>query len=487
MSSRTTPVLVGVGIVSQREDDPTKALEPIDLMIAAARSAGEDCGAADILGSVDRILVPVGRWSYGNPGGMIGAAIGSPDATTLSAHAGISQQTILSDAASAISDGSISTALVVGGEAGYRIARAKAVGLDLVDRENTDTPDEVLTPDHSGILSKEESDAGLGFMAVGYYAILETAWRYASGMSLEEHRQHMASRYRRFSEIAAANPHGWDTETRTAKQIIDAPTLAYPYGKHHVSNWGVDQASALLMCSEAEAERRGVPREKWIYPQAFTEANHAVLVRDRGELHRCRGAEIAGQAALETAGCLPQDLDFIELYTCFPIAVETFAQALGLDPQGDMSFSGAMPFGGGPFNNFVLHCTAQLAEHLRNNPGSRGLISTVSGFLTKQGFAIWGTEPNPDGYKFVDVTERVEAATTVREFQSDYSGPATVAGYTVTHDRQSALKGVVVADLPDGGRTVASSDDPALLDRLETEEFCGQPITIADGHFTPAS
>ncbi len=484
MDASTTPVLVGVGIITQREDDPLAASEPIELMIEAAQAAGDDSGVPDLLHLVERVLVPVGRWKYGNPAGMIAEAVEAPHATTVSIHAGISQQTILSDAASAIADGSITSALIVGGEAGHRLARAKATGVEVSDIENTGTPDEVFTPEYGGILDDAERAAGLGFMPVGYYGILETAWRHARGLSLAEHDELMATRYARFSEIAVENPHGWDDDVVSATDISNAPLLAYPYRKHHVSNWGVDQASALLMCSAAEAERLEIAQDKWIYPQAFTEANHAIVVSARGELDRCRGAEIAGQAALEIAGCGPDDLDFVELYTCFPIAVATFAEALGLAPTDDLSFSGAMPFGGGPFNNFVLHCTAQLVQHLRASPGSRGLISAVSGFLTKQGFAIWGTNPNPAGYQFADVTERVEAAHVTKPVVTDYSGPAVVAGYTVMHNREGAVAGIVVADLPGGERCVASTSEPAVMERMESEEFCGQQINVEDATFT---
>ncbi len=486
MSGLNTPVLVGVGLISQHEDDPLEAAEPIELMIDAALAAGADAGAPDLLKNVERILVPVGRWKYPNPAGLIASAIDAPRATTVSVHAGISQQTVLSDAASAIAEGSITSALIVGGEAGYRMARAKAAGVELADNADTDPPsepDEVFTPEYSGILDAAEQASGLGFMPVGYYAILETAWRYARGLSLSDHEQLMAQRYARFSQTAADSPHGWDGEVVSSHDIATAQLLAYPYRKHHVSNWSVDQASALLMCSEAEADRLGVAPDKRIYPQAFTEANHAVVVSARGELDRSRGAEIAGQAALVAAHCGPDDLDFVELYTCFPIAVAIFVEALGLNPERNLSFSGAMPFGGGPFNNFVLHCTAQLAEHLRETPDSRGIISAVSGFLTKQGFAIWGTQPNPDGYQFIDVTERAAAVTITKPLVPDYSGSATVAGYTVLHDRSGPTTAIIVADTPEDSRTIAASDDPALLARLETEEFCGHEVTIEAGHF----
>ncbi len=486
----TTPVLIGAGVVTQRETDPAQADEPIELMIRAAREAGQDAGVADLLRQIDRILVPVGRWSYGNPGAMIGEAIGSPTAVTLSAHAGISQQTILSDAASAIAAGDIRTALIAGGEAGNRLLQAKIAGVDISDTEDTREPDHVLRPDYtSGILADFERETALGFMPVGYYAILETAWRHATGMSIDAHKRHIAERYARFSEIGAANPHGWNTDRLSAAQINQARTIAYPYGKHHVSNWNVDQASALLMTSVAEAERLGVARDRWIFPQAFTESNHAVIVSERGTLHESLGTTLAAAAALEAAACRANDLDFVELYTCFPIAVELYAQALGLAPEQDLSFTGAMPFGGGPFNNFVLHSTAQLAHLLRSkglqeSPAPRrGLVSAVSGFLTKQGIAIWGTEPNPDGYQFVDVSAQTAAQHDTREVLPDYTGQATVAGYTVMHDRASPQAGVAVLDLPDGARGIASTRNPALMQRMEDEDFCGTEVAVDSREF----
>ena len=57
-----TPVLVGVGLVMQREEDPQQAREPLALMIDAARAAGTDCGQRALLTDIERIAVPVRRW-----------------------------------------------------------------------------------------------------------------------------------------------------------------------------------------------------------------------------------------------------------------------------------------------------------------------------------------------------------------------------------------------------------------------------------------
>lgn len=473
-----TPVLVGVGLIQQREDDPLVAAEPVELMVRATRAAAADAGAPALLGQLDQVLVPVGRWRYGNAAAMVAAAVGSPRAQTLCAHPGVSQQTILGAAASAIATGEITTALVVGGEAGYRLLRARIEGVEVHDTENDAVADVELRPDDE-IVPAHERDRGLGYMPVGYYALIDSAWRHHRGLSLDEQRRRTAERYHRFSRIAATNPHGWDDAVVTADEISDARMMAFPYTKHHVSNWNVDQASALLLTSVGEANRLGVDRSRWVFPQAFTEANHIVAVSARGELHRSVGAELAAAALLDSAGCTVAEITFADIYTCFPVAVDIYAEALGLPETMDLTITGAMPFAGGPFNNYVLHATGQMAQRLRAAPNAaRGLVTTVSGFLTKQGYAMWGTDANPGGYVSVDVTDATAAATDERVIDPDYAGPATVAAATVMYDRTGPTAGVVVLDLPDGRRSVARAAAPRSIEALMLEDVVGRTVDV---------
>ncbi|MGR8947882.1 MAG: hypothetical protein ACU84Q_07540 [Gammaproteobacteria bacterium] len=482
-----TPVLVGVGLVMQREAQLQNAREPLALMIESAIAAGKDCGQPDLLQQVARISVPVGRWRYRNPGRLIGNSIGAPHASSISALPGVSQQTLLSDTCSAINQGEISAALVVGGEAGYRLQQAKIAGTTVKDTPSEDLADLVMKPQQE-MLPDYEQQSGLGQMPVGYYAILDSALRHAQGFTLDEYRDRIAARYSRFSTIAKENPHAWHRESFQASQIRNAsksnPMLAFPYTKLHNAQWNVDQSSALLFCSAGLAESLNIPRERWVFPQVFTEANHMLNITARGELHRCVGAELAGRAAFDAAGCQAESLDYYELYSCFPVAVESYAQALNIPSTDDWSFTGGMPFAGGPFNNFVLHTVAQLAQRLRRNAHSRGMVTTVSGILTKQGFAIWGGEPNPNAYQFVDVTSAVAAATDERDVVADYCGNATIAGYTVLHNRAGAHRAVVIADLPDSRRTIAYCEDSSTMLSMESTDYCGRTVSIEDGQFS---
>lgn len=480
-----TPAVVGVGLVAQRIESSLEATEPIDLMIRASRAAGADAGQPSLLADLDRVYVPIGRWRYRDPGGLIAGAVGAKRATTVSALVGVSQQTVIADACSRIAAGEIETALVVGGEAGYRLLRSRIEGTELRDRESPDPSDVVWKPEKD-IVPAFEREAGLGNDAVGYYAVLESAYRVSRGISRDERKREVAAQYHALSRVAAANPDGWDEEVVSLEAILEGRPLADPYGKFHVANWSVDQASALLITSAAAAKRAGVPASKLVFPQSSAEANYMVNITARAELERCPGAEVAARAALGAAQCRAADLDWVELYSCFPIAMDLYADALGLAPDAARSFTGGMPFAGGPFNNFVLHATAQLAKRLRERPGARGLVSTVSGILTKQGFAVWGTEPNPEGFGALDVTDETRRGFAERPVVSDYRGAGRIAGYTVMHDRKGPRTGVAVVDTDDSRRTVAGNDDPGLTAAMMAEEWVGRRVEVDAGRWTVA-
>ena len=84
-------------------------------------------------------------------------------------------------------------------------------------------------------------------------------------------------------------------------------------------------------------------------------------------------------------------------------------------------------------NNFVFQATVRMAQLLRRQTDEVGLVTTVSGMLTKQACALWSVAPNPGGWVCLDVTADVEAASDIREVVADYQGEGAVAGYTVLY------------------------------------------------------
>lgn len=480
-----TPVLVGVGVATQREDDPARALEPLDLMLRAVRKAAADASAtpAPLLAGVGRIGVPKGRWRYRNPGGAIARAIGADRATSLLASIGVLQQTLIGDACRAIAEGEADTALVVGGDAGYRILRARIDGTRAEERQQDDLPQLSLSPQDE-LRHPSELRAGAK-MPVGLYAIMESAWRARNRWSVEAHRDRLARLYSRFSEIAADNPDAWNRKRLAPETIRNAsernPMQAFPYTKLHCSTWNVDQAGALLLCSAKRADALGIAHDRRIHPLASTESNHMTPVSARADIAACPGAGIAGRAALDAAGLSIADVDLVDLYTCFPVAAETYAAELGLAPQRDVTVTGSMAFAGGPYNNYVIQATCRVAQLLREGRGRHGLVSSVSGVLTKQGFGLWSRAPGLNGFVLKDVTGDVARATKTVPVVDAASGSGTIAGYTVLHERGQPPSGIAVVDV-EGARAVVQTGDPALVARMESVECCGAPVRLGEGH-----
>ena len=481
-----TPVLVGVAAIQQKLADYQQALEPVALMEQALRGAAADAGSPGLLQRAGEILVPKGIWGYSDPGRLLADALGAVAANTVLGEIGVSQQTLITRACQRIASGEVAVAMVVGAEAKYRsLCASKAAGEAGETVQLEVEPDVLLLPEDE-LWSEVESAAGLG-MPVGYYAIMDSALRYRQGLSPDEHRDQMAQMYARFSEIAAANPDAWSDHAVDAATIRDPSPgnrmLAFPYTKLHNSQWNVDQAAGLILCSATLAEELGIERRKWVFPRAATESNFMSVVASRKDLGGSAGFRIAAQVAMENAGVSFDELRLCELYSCFPHAVRVQVQEFGGRLDGDLSVTGGMSFGGGPLNNFVFQATVRMAQLLRQSPAEVGLVTTVSGMLTKQACALWSCRPNPRGWMFTDVTERVRQESEVCELVADYAGEAAVAGFTVLYQGTDPWRAVAVFDLPDNRRTVAYSEDPRLLRMMQEQECCGAVFKLAQGQF----
>ncbi len=141
-----------------------------------------------------------------------------------------------------------------------------------------------------------------------------------------------------------------------------------------------------------------------------------------------------------------------------------------------------MAAAGGPLNNFVLQALARMAGVLRGAPGSLGMVTAVSGMLTKQGVSLWSTEPGSEPFAFADVSVEAGRATGTVEIASDGRGDATVATYTVLYEGEKPSRAVLLCDLADGRRAlVATQDEPLALD-MTREEFCGRAVRIGEDH-----
>ena len=232
-----------------------------------------------------------------------------------------------------------------------------------------------------------------------------------------------------------------------------------------------------------------MPTDRWVFPLVGLESTQAVSLLARGEPHRWPAMGVLGRAAAAgSAGRWPRPRWWRSTAAFRPPSVSSSASS-GLDPEGTPTVTGGMAFAGGPFNNFVYQATAEVVARLRSHPGSLGLVTTVSGLLTKPGLAVWCTEPEAGGPLLADLTPEATAATgqvAVVDSLDGYAGPATVVTYTVTPEGLEPAHTVVVGDTPDGRRCVAFSDDRGLAAHAEATELIGTEVTVGAGTFHPA-
>ncbi len=475
-----TPVLVGAGAVSQREEDPARAREPLALMIAALERAAEDAGSRALLERADSVRAPRGFWDYSDPCRLVAERFGAPQARTEIAEIGVLQTTSLGRAAADIAAGRADVVLVTGAEARHRALRATKTGVDApLTKQAPATPDTVLRP-HAPILSAPEMKAGL-LMPVSQYATIENALRAAEGVSIEEHRDAVASLWAGFAAVAAQNPDAWSREPVDAAAIADParnPMQAFPYGRLHCSQWNVDQAAGLIFCSVATARALGIPRARWIFPLAIADANPMIPFTERRALHRCAGFAKAAERVFAHTGRSLADAAHRELYSCFPSAVRIQLREIGIDDARPLTVTGGMAFAGGPLNHFVFQALVRMAQILRDDPGSLGLVTAVSGIVTKQGVSLWSSEPGAAPFAHDDVSAETERATERVELVEGVAGAARVASYTVLYQGGVAKRAVLLCDLEDGRRTLALCDDAALIAVATSQELCGRPLRI---------
>jgi acetyl-CoA C-acetyltransferase len=186
---------------------------------------------------------------------------------------------------------------------------------------------------------------------------------------------------------------------------------------------------------------------------------------------------------LELAGSGFDDIDHVDLYSCFPSAVQVAASELGI--AGDdrpLTVTGGLTFAGGPWNNYVTHSIATMAERLIANPGERGFISANGGWLTKHSFGIYGTTPPEHEFRWEDLQSAVDAEPT-RKAEVEWSGVGTVEAWTTPFDRNgSAEKAFVAVRTPEDSRTLAVITDAAEADATVREDIAGAKVTVhADG------
>ena len=495
MNEHCLPVLVGVGQVTQREADPRAALQPLDLMAAAARQAADDSGVgARLLQALDNVTVirlfadtsprfacPFGGSS--NPPASVAARIGATQARQLvyTHPGGNMPQWCLNRLGEAIARGEIGAALVVGAEvlATQKAAQRAKIALDW--RETPGGSHETWGVDRRGWSDLEDRHGARA--AITMYPLFENALRGHRGRSVAGHQQAMGTLLARFAAVAATNPLADRRAGYSAEQICTPgpgnPTIAFPYTRLMSANAYIDQGAAVIVTSLAQARALGVPRDRWVFLHGCADAHDHWHVTERRDFHSSPAMLEVFAQTLAMAGATLADIAVFDLYSCFASAVQVACEALGLaedDPRG-LTITGGLPYFGGPGNNYVTHSIAEMVQRLRAAPGQRGLVTANGNYLTKHSAGVYSTDLPTQAFSPQDPAVLQARLNSMPQapLVELADGAARIETYTVVHNATGPTGAVVIGRLDGGERFIANTaPDAALLADMQVSDYLGR-------------
>jgi acetyl-CoA C-acetyltransferase len=478
-----TPVIVGVGQWSNRVDRGEPSCEPVDMMAEVLRRAASDSGAGDatVRGLDAFRVVRTLSHHYRDPGALVAARLGAaPRDTAVSPMGGNEPQVLVAQACADIAAGDVDLVAICGAEAWRTRSATPRDELDWTDDD--DTPPARLTSPEFDLYHPAELAHGL-VMPTQIYPLFEQALRHAAGRTVDDHLAHLGELWARFSEVAAGNPHAWVREPLTPEQVRTPSStnrwICWPYTKVMNANNAVEQAAGLLIASVARAEALGVPRDRWVFPLAATVAHDHLALSHRTDLHSSPAIRLAARALFDLAGCGVDDVAHIDLYSCFPSAVQIAAAEIGFGLDRRLTVTGGLPFAGGPWNNYVTHAIATMCDVLRRDPGTTGLVSANGGYVTKHALGLYATEPPTTSFRSRSVQPAVDALGR-REVAEPHDGPATVESWVVEHDRAGEPERAVAACLTDDGRRAwaTSRDNDTVAELRSGTEQIGRAVKL---------
>ncbi|MEE4021899.1 acetyl-CoA acetyltransferase [Gordonia sp. PKS22-38] len=498
----STPVIVGVGQASERlGDSGYHGLCEADLAARAVESAMADTGARvpSIAAEIDTVVgvrtfeesSPLSSSPLGRPDNMpraVSKRIGmDPRRAVLGVTGGQSPQSLVTEFAGEIDAGRCSAAVVFGAEV---MSTVRHLVSTVADDERPDFTEEVggQLEDRgyaiAGLTSHQEAKHGF-LSPLMQYAVLENARRHRLGESRGRYARRMGELFAPMSRIAATNPHSAAPVARSAEELVTVDesnrVVADPYSRLIVARDQVNQAAAVVIMSVGTARDLGIDTSRWVFLHGHADTRERTLMK-RPDLSTGPAAAAAVRHALEVAEVDLDEVDHLDIYSCFPIAVSNVIDplALGGDDRRGLTLTGGLPFFGGPGNNYSMHAIAEAVDRCRSTPDSYALVVANGGVLSKTSAGVYSTRPTPwvtdDSAGVQELLDTVPAVQT-----RDYAdGPATLESFTVIPGRDGKRTGIVIGRLGDDARFIANvhADDDAMFDLLAADHAIGSRIHV---------
>ncbi len=461
MQASKVPVIVGVGQINDLSETSAHPLDVIELMQAALAEADRDAGGGvlsklDFLGVENHMSGAVAPW----PGTedfiphLLRATGLAPKSSLLTPQpSGDGPVHLLNHAANLVASGEIETAALVGGEALRTAARRSATQTGKSQNAMRQLLDQSVRPflRQYGLITPTD-----------VYPLYESATRAAWGQSFEEAQRETAIMWSAYSRVASENDAACIREAMTAEQIATASDrnrmITYPYTKLMVANSAVNQGASVIVTSLERARSLGIGEDRIVYVGAGAAAHESEDFLARDSYAHSRAMEVSIKGTLEINRVQPEDIDYVELYNCFPCVAKMARRVLGWPLDRAPSVYGGLSFGGGPIGNCMMHAIVMMTRKLRSR-GKHGFIFANGGFATHNHSIVLSREPaaNPQALpsNFDYQAEADRARDPIPVLDEQYCGPGQIEAYSVPYGRDGRPGfGTIVGRSPDNRRFV---------------------------------
>ncbi len=486
MKNKDMPVIVGVGQVSEKEFDLDSS-SPVALMEKAVAKSLEDAGlSSDIISELDTLVVVKSfREATKNSPEALARRIGANNAKQwLMPNGGNGPQYLVNRFSESIAEGQCDFVVLAGAEA---MATARKIVKTTGNQPAWDEPSSIdpeFLVKNQEMSTKHEQKHGL-WLAPGFYAMAENAYRHHIGVSIDEHQQEMGRLFSSFTEVAKKSTHAWYPIKRTAEEIANPSAsnrlVAWPYTKYMNAMNQINQGAAIILMSETRALRLGIDRDKFLYLHGVADTIEKPL-STRANFYSSDAMRVMAEQVFLDTDLSMSDISLIDFYSCFPSAVEFARDVFGVpkDDPRPLTVTGGLPFHGGAGNNYVMNSIASMIDRLREFPGSFGLVTANGGYFSKHSAGIYSTARREPSWSRTSPEKYQRVIDSVRDvpFTENPSGDGLVETYTVLFDRDNRpSQGLVIGRM---GKSLDDQNSPRFFSIVDGDSLLLESLTRQD-------
>jgi acetyl-CoA C-acetyltransferase len=482
------PILIASAQKTYREVSAERT--PTDALEEVVKLAIADSGNSDLADAIDSIatvrfvsdaLEATATIMPRNPGNTVASRLGINAQCYQSTIGGNTPQQLVNTFADKLAKGEHQCTLIGGVELIASLFGSWREGKDIAHWAQEEPGDVVkLGQEVKGTSATEEAH-GL-FEPTAAYALVESAIRHAKGNSISEHQQQMADFSSAMRTVSSNNPHAWRQQELSPEEFISTDNgnryIGFPYTKAMNAILAVDMAAAVIMTTVGKARQLGIDESQWIYLRGASDASEVWHMSDRTELHTSPAIKTVANAALQQAQLTTADMNYFDIYSCFPSAVQVACDAIGIstnDPRG-ITLTGGLYNFGGPGNNYSLHAIAEMAQHLRGNEVKHGLLTANGYYLTKHSVGVYSNQAPAQPWQATDnnkLQQALDAAAHPTTTETP-QGNAKIIAYTVAYQKTDPVRGILIGELDNGERFVANTkSDAETFARMIAEDLVG--------------